>query len=300
MLLAYIDEIGEPGAFVSRDHARYKTSAAFGYAGFILPDWSARLFGQTFTNEKRTAFKTEVGAAPNPGAWEKKGSDIFRAKMKPEYAYQLRVVNGLVGALRARKGHLFYYAAEKNRGTPKQVTISVEERRMNALRQTVNRLARYADKKQENLLVMMDSVQEKERRDNVQQMYAHIFSRSASHREMARVSEPPMHIDSALSSNIQFADWIASLVGRAIDYQLIHDSAFDWVASGSHFPNVFRSFTYESKLDLWQRSVPHLHHSEVFHRERPLYPTVTGQALGSAVSDDRIAKMQAIALASSQ
>lgn len=34
MLLAYIDEVDETGAFVSRDHSRYKTSPAFGYAGF--------------------------------------------------------------------------------------------------------------------------------------------------------------------------------------------------------------------------------------------------------------------------
>lgn len=37
MLLAYIDEIGETGAFVARDHPKFKTSPAFGYAGFIIP-----------------------------------------------------------------------------------------------------------------------------------------------------------------------------------------------------------------------------------------------------------------------
>lgn len=36
MLLAYIDEIGEPGAFVAPDHRRFNTSAAFGYGGFVI------------------------------------------------------------------------------------------------------------------------------------------------------------------------------------------------------------------------------------------------------------------------
>jgi len=48
VLLAYIDEIGETGAFVARDHPRFNTSPAFGYAGFILPAANARTFGATF------------------------------------------------------------------------------------------------------------------------------------------------------------------------------------------------------------------------------------------------------------
>lgn len=60
VLLAYIDEIGETGAFVSRDDARYKTSPAFGYAGFIIPADNARAFGQAFTENKRTLFATEL------------------------------------------------------------------------------------------------------------------------------------------------------------------------------------------------------------------------------------------------
>lgn len=37
MLLAYIDEIGETGAFISREDPKFNTSPAFGYAGFIIP-----------------------------------------------------------------------------------------------------------------------------------------------------------------------------------------------------------------------------------------------------------------------
>ena len=35
MLIAYIDEVGEAGAFISKDHKRFKISPAFGYAGFV-------------------------------------------------------------------------------------------------------------------------------------------------------------------------------------------------------------------------------------------------------------------------
>lgn len=55
MLLACLDEIGEPGGFISHEHPRFNTSPAFGYAGFIIlveaegselatpEDWQKRL-----------------------------------------------------------------------------------------------------------------------------------------------------------------------------------------------------------------------------------------------------------------
>lgn len=107
-----------------------------------------------------------------------------------------------------------------------------------------------------------------------------------------------MHVDSMLSSNIQFADWVASFVGRAIDYQLISNSKFSWIAAEDHLDGAHGSLTYESKLELWHRAVPPMHHSEIFHRERPLYPQVTGQSLGSAIGQDHISKIHAMALKS--
>ena len=48
MLLAYLDEIGAPGAFVSPSHPRFADSPAFGYGGFIIPEDKARVFGAYF------------------------------------------------------------------------------------------------------------------------------------------------------------------------------------------------------------------------------------------------------------
>ena len=85
MLLAYLDEIGEPGAFVSKDHPRFRTSPAFGYAGFIIDQKKARDFGQHFTHEKRKMFKTQIQEAEHPGRWEKKGADLFRRTTPETY-----------------------------------------------------------------------------------------------------------------------------------------------------------------------------------------------------------------------
>lgn len=117
MLLAYIDEIGETGAFVSKTHARYKTSPAFGYAGFVVPDVNARRFGQMMDREKRAVFAPEIAGATHPGRWEKKGSEVFHfytAHNRPE---QIRVFNALKRKLCEKLGGaLFYYADEKRLG----------------------------------------------------------------------------------------------------------------------------------------------------------------------------------------
>ena len=54
MLIAYLDEIGDSGAFVAADHARYKTSPAFGYAGYLLPDNKVRHFGSEFVKARNS------------------------------------------------------------------------------------------------------------------------------------------------------------------------------------------------------------------------------------------------------
>ncbi|MGB3375026.1 MAG: DUF3800 domain-containing protein [Microbacterium sp.] len=294
MLLAYLDEIGETGAFVSRADARYNTSPAFGYAGYVVNEGEARAFGQAFTEQKRKVFATEIAANSRPAQWERKGSDLFRASTIDRYPQQIRVFNGLVRRLRSFGGHLFYYADEKQIGSPKQTSLDTVARESSAMKETLNRLARHADESGENLLVMMDQINEKQRVERMPAMYAHMFGRSGQFEEMKRIVEPPMHIDSAVSANIQFADWVAACVSRAIDYQLIENSGHAWI-SGNAVDAVRGAFTHESKVHLWHRAVDDLHHSTLFRHERPLFPKVSGARLGATVDPIIVRKMKAAA-----
>jgi hypothetical protein len=295
MLLAYIDEIGETGAFVSRDHSRFNTSPAFGYAGSIIPAENARAFGARFQSEKQTLWRNEIGAERHPGRWERKGASIFRADTHDRHPEQVRVFNGLVRVLRGLGGHLFYYADEKPLGTPKQTSLDTATRETGAMRETLNRVARNADSQEKNVLVMIDQINEKARSERLPIMYGHILGRAIEYPEMRRIVEPPMHVDSVLSANIQFADWIAACVGRAIDYQLVAGSPFGWVASTRLLSAVRGSFTHESKAHLWQRSLPGLVHSTVFQIERVLYPTPTGQHVLNGVDPVVLRRIKAAA-----
>jgi hypothetical protein len=293
VLLAYIDEIGETGAFVSRDHDRYNTSPAFGYAGFVIPENGARRFGAHFTEEKHVLFRNEVAQAEHPGRWEKKGASIFRPDTYAKYPQQLRVFNSLVRQVRSLGGHLFYYANEKPLGTPKQVQIEPAERERLAMSETLNRLARYADERKSNLLVMIDQINEKTRAERLPIMYGHIFGRAADYREMHRIVEPPMHVDSKLSSNVQFADWIAACLTRAIDYQINPDSPYKWITEQKAIPAVRGAFTHESKVHWWQRSITDLHQSSVFDSTRVLQPPAGGLAKTLSPADWRRIKAAA-------
>lgn len=295
MLLAYIDEIGEPGAFVSKDHPRFKTSPVFGYAGFIIDESRARDFGQHFTYEKRKMFKKQIEQAVHPGRWEAKGADLFRPKTPIQASHHLRLMRGLVDYLSGYNGKLFYYVDEKPIGTPGQTrNYSPEDRERSALFESLNRLCRHADEAGQQLMVMVDQINEKTRRARVAESYAHVFSRSTDRPEMKRLAEPPMHIDSVLSANIQFADWVAAAIGRAIDRQLIENSDFMWVPKwwGDSFGG---NFTHESKVHLWHRSIPDLHHADIVNSVRPMYPISSGYRLSSSMPTDALNKMRAAA-----
>lgn len=295
MLLAYIDEIGEPGAFISRHHPKFNTSPAFGYAGFILPETAACNFGAEFQARKRELFRDEIQRADHPGRWERKGASIFRPNTYQKFPHQIRVFDGLVRSIVRLGGRLFYYADEKPLGTPKQTDLNVASRETGSMQETLNRIARHADTCDKNVLVMIDQINEKTRAERLPRMYSHILGRSSDHSEMRRIVEPPMHIDSQLSANIRFADWIAACLTRAIDYQLNYDSPYQWVTDGRALKNVHGSFTHESKLHLWERGISDFHHSEVLRSLRPLYKRPRGQQLGDTLSSDNLRKMKAAA-----
>lgn len=283
VLLAYIDEIGEPGAFVARDHDRFNTSPAFGYAGFIIPEQQARSFGSLFNQSKRSLFPDVMENAPHSGRWEKKGASVFRRDTSQRFPQHLRVFDALVKQVRQVAGALFYYADEKPIGTPKQTGLNVADRETAAMREALNRIARHAESRGSNVMVMIDQVNEKTRAERLPAMYGHILGRAYEYPEMRRIIEPPMHVDSVLSSNIQFADWTAACVSRAIDYQLIRDSPYAWVTDRKTLPSIRGTFTHESKVHLWHRSVPDLNHSDVFKSDRAVHPRPAGHLVGSHV-----------------
>ena len=296
MLVAYLDEVAEVGAFVSKEHRNYNGWPAFGYAGFVISSNYVRAMSQCFTEKKRRLFAHLIPIEATAGTWERKGSDIFTPVAWDCYRRPIEGFRELVRFLCARGGRLFFYGEEKPLGTAKErwgkdsrlQKQGLLEFKWGCLHQALNRLCTYAESQGEDLIVIMDTENEKERVVQVQNSYAHIFNRTADpdHGEMRRLIESTMHVDSKLSANVQFADWVAAAVRRAFEYQLIEDSPFNWVPTA--FGDLTRSKpTIESKLYLSHSrgGVRDLHNSDIFARERPALAMSISQRLSP---EDRI------------
>ena len=296
MLVAYLDEVAEVGAFVSKTHRNYNGWPAFGYAGFVISSNYVRAMSQCFTEKKRRLFAHLIPIEATAGTWERKGSDIFTPVAWVSYRRPIEGFRELVRFLCARGGRLFFYGEEKPLGTAKErwgkdsrlQKQGLLEFKWGCLHQALNRLCTYAERHGENLIVIMDTENEKERVVQVQNSYAHVFKRAADpdHGEMRRLIESTMHVDSKLSANVQFADWVAAAVRRAFEYQLLEDSSFDWVPTA--FEELMRRKpTIESKLYLSHSrgGVRDLHNSDIFARERPALAMSISQRLSP---EDRI------------
>ncbi len=108
MLVAYLDEVAEAGAFVSKTHKNYNGSPAFGYAGFVIPSDQVRGTSQYFTEKKRRLFAHLISPDATAGTWERKGSDIFTPVAWDRYRRPIEGFRELVRYVCSRGGRLFF------------------------------------------------------------------------------------------------------------------------------------------------------------------------------------------------
>ena len=293
MLIAYIDEVGEAGAFISKDHKRFNTSPVFGYAGFVIPEQHVHALSRDVAATKKKFYSFLYGeGTEEPGdyapTWERKGSDLLSKHAMGRAGRQEVVeLRSLLARIPSRYGgKLFYFVREKPIGSPGQVwgkdtgnswEAMREERTLACLGEAINRLCRHAEHEDQNILLFQDMINEKQRFHQVTRSYAHIYSRIKDHQEMLRILEAPAYIDSELSTNIQCADWVAALIGRACDYQLVLNSSYRWVAD-SFIADLRGGFTYESTLQFHRRSIDNIHHIRILDRARPHLDSLTGMS----------------------
>lgn len=149
MLIAYLDEIGETGAFVSKSHKRFNTSPAFGYAGFVINSKHVTTMSKLFSRNLKTLFPNEYKAAQlsSDRFFEIKDAEVFHKNSLTNSlaTAKFRVFDSMIKTLVKYDGSLFYYADEKPIGTARRTLAedhAIEKRESHAMRETLNRLAR--------------------------------------------------------------------------------------------------------------------------------------------------------------
>ena len=176
MLIAYIDEVGEAGAFISKDHKRFKISPAFGYAGFVVPEQHVRALSRDVAITKQKFYSLLCGDGEEESGnyvptWERKGSDLLsKHAMGRAGRQEVIELRSLLSRISSRYGgKLFYFVREKPIGSPGQVwgkntdnnwENKREERTLECLSEAINRLCRHAEHEDQNILLFQDMINE--------------------------------------------------------------------------------------------------------------------------------------------
>ena len=107
--LAYLDEFGHIGPYVSREHLKHNDSPVFGLAGFALSSRHVREFGTWFFQRKCQLLQPEIDqAVKHPAHWEKKGSSLYTVRNVRQYPELRRFTNRLFNQINKLGGFVFY------------------------------------------------------------------------------------------------------------------------------------------------------------------------------------------------
>lgn len=263
MLIAYLDEFGHIGPYISDSHTKFNTHPVFGYAGFVMPAENVREFGGYFEYIKENLLRYEIERdGAHPRRWEKKGASLFTTKNIELYPELTRAFKRLMRKLDKLGGKVIFYGQVKPLGSAKETGESAADRSAHALRQTLRRLSWHAGRLDRNIMIVLDSVDDKPRLEAVSVMASFIYSNSKT--DLRRVVEAPMQVESHLYATIQFADWICALLGRAAHHQFVENSQFTWAPT--NFSSVVTSTvcSEESKILVPQDPTRSVHSKHLF------------------------------------
>ncbi|MDY2669804.1 DUF3800 domain-containing protein [Schaalia hyovaginalis] len=242
MIVAYLDEFGHVGPYISTAHKKFKDHPLFGYAGIVLPEASIRSFGAKFEQVKARQFRSEiVKTGKHPRRWEKKGAEMFTTGAYSKYPERVDFISDLADYMARLGGKIFFYGEEKPAGTEKETGQSAADRTRAVLTESVRRLCRYADLRGENLTIFLDKGGPMPREEAITSLAQFIYA--SPDPPMKRIVEVPMELESHRYGAVQFADWMCAIASRATHFHFSDSDEFSWA------PNVFGAVFNERALD---------------------------------------------------
>ncbi len=208
--IAYLDEFGHVGPFISRSHERHNTSPVFGLGGVVLPVERVRPFASYFYRLKCNLLAFEIERAGVPAyQWEKKGASLYTTQNVLKYSELRRATARLLNRVEKDEGMVFYVGVEKTHSPdehdPKRLYRAV-------LREVIKRLDDFCGRSNSLFMLVLDEQGDREFREEI---VAEASREMFGDARRARMIEPPIQAESHLFQTLQCADWICGLVGRA-------------------------------------------------------------------------------------
>ncbi|WP_235165411.1 MULTISPECIES: DUF3800 domain-containing protein [Pseudomonas] len=263
--IAYLDEFGHVGQYVSRKHPMYKTSPVFGLGGMLIPAQEVREFAIYFYKLKCQLLAWDL-KHKNPQHlpayhWEKKGSALFTVDNVSKYRELRRSSFRLLSHIRKIGGHIFYTGEHKPTEPSEHNSTETFKR---ALLQSIRKIDRFCTLNNASFIVLLDEQKagNEWRERNVEACTLAMFEDPSE--KCRTLIEPPLQGESYLFQTLQCADWLCGLIGRLTTFTVAPDEFEDWQLFDMYFAERIADVALpgsglEQKAPKWR--LPQVSHS---------------------------------------
>ncbi|NWA66679.1 DUF3800 domain-containing protein [Pseudomonas reactans] len=234
--IAYLDEFGHVGQYVSRKHPMYKTSPVFGLGGMLIPAEEVREFAIYFYKLKCQLLAWDL-KHKNPQHlpayhWEKKGSTLFTVDNVSKYRELRRSSFRLLSHIRKIGGHIFYTGEHKPTEPSEHNSTETFKR---ALLQSIRKIDRFCTLNNASFIVLLDEQKagNEWRERNVEACTLAMFEDPSE--KCRTLIEPPLQGESYLFQTLQCADWLCGLIGRLTTFTVAPEEFEDWQLFDMYF-----------------------------------------------------------------
>lgn len=232
--IAYLDEFGHIGPFISRNHPQHKTSPIFGLGGFILPADKVRPFATWFYQLKCNLLRFEIDRDGLPAyQWEKKGSSLYTTQNVLAYKELRTATFRLLNRIERDGGMVVYVGIQKTHSVdthnPKNLFRAV-------LRESIKRLDQFCQSRDSEFMIILDELSESAKKSKTEDFRTQIVTEASlqmfGESRAITMIEPPIQAESHLFQTLQCADWLCGLIGRVGCYSTLPDQypELDWTS----------------------------------------------------------------------
>ncbi|MEO5349465.1 MAG: DUF3800 domain-containing protein [Magnetococcus sp. YQC-3] len=222
--IAYLDEFGHIGPFVSRDHPSHRTSPVFGLGGFVLPSDRVRAFATWFYQLKSNLPQFEIDRSGIPAyQWEKKGASLYTTDNIKKYRELSNATFRLMNRIKRDEGMVFYVGMQK---THPPETHDPKKLYRTVLRESIKRIDQFCSSRSAHFQMILDEQDGVDcRAQIVAEASVQMFTQSRT-----TMIEPPIQAESHLFQTLQCADWLCGLIGRVGCYMVLPQAygELDW------------------------------------------------------------------------
>lgn len=243
LYIAYLDEFGHIGPFLSHDDPRHNTHPAFGLGGLVIPFSEIRQFSTYFFKLKNALLKFElVKSGEHPAGWEKKGSSLYTIKNIEKYRELRQATFRMMNRIQAIGGFTVYVGVEKRkdavRHDPKRLYGTV-------LKEVIKRVDQECSVRNSQFLLILDEQEENVmRRQIVETASIEMFGQN----RRTRLIEPPFQVESHLFQTVQCADWICGILGRLSYFECDAIARPENEVAERYFGNRLRAISVRSGI----------------------------------------------------